>query len=75
MERQLSGTGLLCEDGMEEKEVTAPLFENGRVLPSMAATGGGVGGGSEEEGGGEGGVGGAGKGERRGHGRRAAGGR
>lgn len=55
MERQLSGARLLYGDGVEEREVTAPLFENGRVLPLVVATGGGVGegGADEEEGGGE----------------------
>jgi hypothetical protein len=35
MERQLSRAGLLCGG---EGEATAPLFENGRVLPSSSAT-------------------------------------
>jgi hypothetical protein len=34
MERQLSRAGLLCGGG---GEATAPLFENGRVLPSSSA--------------------------------------
>uniref|UniRef100_A0ACD5YQN3 Uncharacterized protein n=1 Tax=Avena sativa TaxID=4498 RepID=A0ACD5YQN3_AVESA len=34
MERQLSRAGLLCGTG---GEATAPLFENGRVLPSSSA--------------------------------------
>jgi hypothetical protein len=35
MERQLSGAGLLCGGG--GGEATAPLFENGRVLPSSSS--------------------------------------
>uniref|UniRef100_A0A0D9YXV8 Uncharacterized protein n=1 Tax=Oryza glumipatula TaxID=40148 RepID=A0A0D9YXV8_9ORYZ len=34
MERQLAGTGLLSGDGVEERESSTPLFDNGRALPA-----------------------------------------